>query len=122
MASSVWTMKARGKRYLYELLEANLTDKEGNTAQYAEGITDQIILNMVLDRFPDGEVTGSTVTGTRNRAWGKLYKEPVQSDKERIAELEGSIVELKGTIVDLQRKIPFELPTPPTSLESAVFR
>lgn len=88
-------IRAKGKRYLYSLMEEHLVMRPDGTVTYTPvNFNDNRILDMAVTKHPTAEITLSMVTGLRARAWGKLYCEPVKTDAERIAELEALVDKL----------------------------
>lgn len=85
------TAMSQAKRDVYRLLEASLIKSGEYLYVYKENTSDAQVLEIVALKHPTSGITLGTVTGIRSRAWGGLYKEPVKTDAQRIADLEEQV-------------------------------
>jgi len=82
----------QAKRRMYCLLELHLIKVKKDQYSYRGDWNDIKITDVVNTYNSDCIISLSTVKGARSRGWGTLYKEPVKTDADIIAELRAQIV------------------------------
>lgn len=93
-------LNGKARRLIYSTLEQKLRRRSDGTYQYADDWNDEVVTSHVRKKHPQAELKVGQVTGVRNRGWGSLYKEPIQTDAEIIAELKARIKALENSSKD----------------------
>jgi len=97
------TELGKAKRTLFLMLNEHLTFVGPDIVTYTEGWSDQEIRQAVQIEHPDSNITLNTITGTRIRSWGGLFKAPKKTDAQRIAELEATVAALLAERKDVDK-------------------
>ena len=89
-------LNGKSRRLIYSMLENVLKARVDGTFEYTDGWTDEKVTAHIRTLYPQAELKVGQVTGVRNRGWGSLYKELVQTDAEVIAELKARVHALEN--------------------------